>query len=70
MRPGPGEVVIGIETDRGLFVAALAAAGYRVFAVNPMSASTVPGPARVLRCLEVTWADGDKEVLYFSDFKR
>ena len=35
----PGEVVIGIETDRGLFVAALAAAGYQVFAVNPMSTS-------------------------------
>jgi transposase len=35
----PGEVVIGIETDRGLFVAALISAGYQVFAVNPMSAS-------------------------------
>jgi len=32
-------VVIGIETDRGLFVNALVAAGYQVFAVNPMSAS-------------------------------
>jgi hypothetical protein len=31
--------VIGIETDRGLFVAALVAAGYQVFAVNPMSTS-------------------------------
>jgi transposase len=29
------QVVIGIETDRGLWVAALTAAGYRVFAVNP-----------------------------------
>jgi len=29
------QVVIGIETDRGLWVAALIAAGYRVFAVNP-----------------------------------
>jgi hypothetical protein len=35
----PREVVIGIETDRGLFVAALVSAGYQVFAVNPMSAS-------------------------------
>jgi transposase len=35
----PGEVVIGIETDRGLFVAALISAGYQVFAVNPMSVS-------------------------------
>jgi transposase len=31
----PGEVLIGIETDRGPWVAALVAAGYRVFAVNP-----------------------------------
>ena len=29
------EVVIGIETDRGPWVAALVAAGYRVFAINP-----------------------------------
>ena len=35
----PGEVAIGIETDRGLFVTALVAAGYEVFAVNPMSTS-------------------------------
>ena len=31
----PAEVVIGIETDRGLFVAA----GYQLYAVNPMSTS-------------------------------
>jgi transposase len=30
-------VVVGIETDRGAWVAALAAAGYQVFAINPMS---------------------------------
>jgi hypothetical protein len=30
------EVVIGIETDRGPWVAALVVAGYRVFAINPM----------------------------------
>ena len=35
----PDEVVIGIETDRGLFVSALVAAGYQVYAVNPMSTS-------------------------------
>jgi transposase len=57
---GPGEVVIGIETDRGLFVNALVVAGYQVFAVNPMSASRYrdrhgssgaksdPGDAKVL----------------------
>ena len=33
----PGQVVIGIETDRGLWVAALGAAGYQVFAVNPLA---------------------------------
>ena len=31
----PAEVIIGTETDRGLFVGALVAAGYQVFAVNP-----------------------------------
>ena len=31
----PGQVVIGIETDRGPWVAALVAAGYSVFAINP-----------------------------------
>jgi len=33
----PGEVVIGIETDRGLWVDALTAAGYRVYAINPLA---------------------------------
>ena len=32
---GPDQVVIGIETDRGPWVAALIAAGYVVYAVNP-----------------------------------
>ena len=31
------QVVIGIETDRGLWVQALGAAGYQVFAVNPLA---------------------------------
>ncbi len=56
----PVEVVIGIETDRGLFVAALVGAGYQVYAVNPMSTSRYrdrhvtsraksdPGDAKVL----------------------
>ena len=35
----PAQVVIGIETDRGLWVDALTAAGYRVFAVNPLAAA-------------------------------
>jgi hypothetical protein len=33
------EVMVGTETDRGLWVAALAAAGYAVFGVNPLQAS-------------------------------
>ncbi len=36
---GPGEVVVGIETDRGPWVGALLASGYRVYAVNPRSAA-------------------------------
>jgi transposase len=35
----PAQLVIGIETDRGLWVEALAAAGYQVFAVNPLAAA-------------------------------
>jgi len=33
----PGQVVVGIETDRGLWVAALSAAGYQVYGVNPLA---------------------------------
>jgi len=33
----PDQVVIGIETDRGLWVNALVAAGYQVYAVNPLA---------------------------------
>ena len=34
-----GQVAVGIETDRGPWVAALIAAGYTVFAINPLQAS-------------------------------
>ncbi|MQA82220.1 MAG: IS110 family transposase [Streptosporangiales bacterium] len=34
-----GQVVVGIETDRGPWVTALRAAGYLVFAINPLSAA-------------------------------
>lgn len=56
----PPVVTIGIETDRGLLVRALLAAGYTVIAVNPMAvdryrdrhrvsgAKSDPGDARVL----------------------
>ncbi|CAG7586326.1 hypothetical protein JOJ86_000146 [Rhodococcus percolatus] len=32
-----GQVVVGFETDRGLRVQALTAAGYQVYAVNPLA---------------------------------
>ena len=35
--PDPARVVVVIETDRGPWVTALVAAGYRVYAINPMS---------------------------------
>jgi transposase len=35
----PGEVAVGIETDRGLWVTALRAAGYTVYAINPRQVS-------------------------------
>ncbi len=35
----PAEVVVGIETDRGLWVAALVGAGYQVYAINPLAVS-------------------------------
>jgi transposase len=35
----PAEVVIGIETDRGLWVQALIAAGYQLYAINPLAAA-------------------------------
>ena len=34
---GTGDVVIGIETDRGLWVSALVGSGYQVYAINPLS---------------------------------
>ena len=56
----PNQVVIGIETDRGLLVGALLAVGYLVYAINPLAASRYrdrhvtsgaksdPGDAKVL----------------------
>ena len=35
----PGQVRVGVETDRGLWVNALVAAGYQVYAVNPRAAA-------------------------------
>lgn len=56
----PHQVVIGMETDRGLLVGTLRAAGYQVYAINPLAASRYrerhgtsraksdPGDAKVL----------------------
>jgi transposase len=60
------DVIVATETDRGLFIAALVAAGYTVSAVNPMSTSRYrerhstsgaksdPGDAKVLADLART----------------
>ena len=40
------EVVIGTQTDRGPWVAALVAAGYTVYGVNPPASVGVPSAAR------------------------
>jgi transposase len=39
----PAEVAVAIETDRGLLVGALLAAGYQVYAVNPQVVSHYRG---------------------------
>jgi len=73
------EVVVGIETDRGLLVRALVAAGYRVVAVNPLSvdryrdrarvsgAKSDPGDARVLADMVRTDAHQHRPVAADSD---
>ena len=35
----PDDVVVGIETDRGLWIQSLVEAGYAVYAINPKAAS-------------------------------
>lgn len=35
----PDQVVIGIETDQGMWVASLVSAGYQVYAINPKVAA-------------------------------
>jgi transposase len=70
----PADVVIASETDRGLFVAALVAAGYQVYAINPAStakyrtrhstsgAKSDPGDAKVLADLARTDAHNHRAV--------
>jgi transposase len=45
----PAQVAVGIETDRGLLIAALLAAGYQVYAVNPQVVSHYRGRHQVSR---------------------
>lgn len=73
------EVVVGIETDRGLLARALVAAGYRVLAVNPLAvdryrdrhrvsgAKSDPGDARVLADMVRTDAHQHRAVAADSD---
>lgn len=75
----PLEVVVGIETDRGLFVQALVAAGYLVYAINPYSVSRYrdrhgtsgaksdPGDAKVLADLVRTDRHNHRPVAGDSD---
>jgi transposase len=76
---GPEQVVVATETDRGLFVGALVAAGYTVLAVNPMSvaryrerhstsgAKSDPGDAKVLADLARTDRHNHRPVAGDSD---
>ena len=75
----PGEVVVGIETERGIWVQALIAAGYQVYAINPKSVSRYrdrhslsgaksdPGDAKLLADLVRTDAHNHRPVAGDSD---
>jgi len=75
----PSDVVIGIETDRGMWVQALIAAGYTVYAINPLSVSRYrdrhnvagaksdPGDAKVLADLVRTDRHNHRPVAGDSD---
>jgi transposase len=73
----PDDAVVATETDRGLFVGALVAAGYPVLAVNPLSTSrhrerhstsgakSDPGDAKVLA--ELARTDAHNHRLFAGD---
>lgn len=75
----PSEVIVGIETERGLWVQALIAAGYEVYAINPLSVSRYrdrynvagaksdPGDAKVLADLVRTDRHNHRPVAGDSD---
>jgi len=56
----PAQVAVGIETDRGLLVGAMLAAGYQVYAVNPQVVGRYRGRHRAAR---VKSDRGDAKVL-------
>lgn len=75
----PDEVVVGIETDRGLWVQSLIEAGYQVYAINPKAASRYrdrhslsgaksdPGDAKMLAELVRTDRHNHRQVAGDSD---
>jgi transposase len=75
----PADVVIGIETDRGLVVRALLAAGYQLYAINPLSTNRYrdrhstsrkksdPGDAKVLADVVRTDRHNHEKVTSNSD---
>jgi transposase len=62
--PDAVEVLVGIETDRGPWVAALVAAGYTVLAVNPLQAT------RFRDRLGVSSAKSDADAHVLADMVR
>jgi len=75
----PEDAIVGIETDRGLLVGALVAAGYQVFAINPLSvnryrdrhatsgAKSDPGDAKVLADIVRTDRHNHRQIAGDSD---
>lgn len=75
----PGEVHVGIETDRGLWVQALVEAGYLVYAINPRASSRYrdrhtlsgaksdPGDAKMLAELVRTDRHNHRQIAGDSD---
>jgi hypothetical protein len=75
----PGEVVVGIETDRGLWVQALVAAGCQLYAINPLAvaryrdrhavsgAKSDPGDAKVIADLVRTDRHNHRPIAGDSD---
>jgi transposase len=76
----PEVAIVGIETDRGLVVGALVAAGYQVFAINPLSvdryrdrhstsgAKSDPGDAKLLADIVRTDRHNHRQVAGDSEF--